>query len=224
MELPVLTPRRASKRLEKDFGWSGGDGGDCTGRGGGGDGWEPSGAAPADVARTGVWVAIIAIVMLFAALSGTMILRKGVSQQWAETTLPQIIYLNSVLLLMSSLTLEFSRASLMAHLTRRFILWLYSTLALGIGFIAGQVMLWRDLVERGVYLASDPSSSFFYMLTGAHALHLTGGIIALVVVVARARKIAQGMKSRTLLDATAIYWHFMYGLWMYILLLLVLKV
>jgi cytochrome c oxidase subunit III len=223
MSTPVSSPPHDIESPEKDFGWSGGGRGD-DGYGGGGGGWNPGGATPADLSLTGVRVAILAIVMLFAALTAVMMLRKGVSQEWAETALPKTIYLNSIMLLFSSLTLEFSRSSLTAGLVRRFVIWLYSTLALGLGFIAGQVVVWRDLADRGIYLANDPSSSFFYLLTGAHALHLTGGIVALLVLVIGAGKIARGTKSRTLLDATAIYWHFMYGLWTYILLLLVLKV
>jgi cytochrome c oxidase subunit III len=175
------------------------------------------------VSLIGVWVAIAAIIMLFAALSGVMMLRRHVSQQWTETPLPTLIYLNSVVLLISSLALEFSRASLTAGLARRFLLWLYATLGLGLGFIAGQIVVWHELVERGIYLATDPSSSFLYLLTGAHALHLAGGIIALIVLVVEGGRIAHGTKSRALLDGTAIYWHFMYALWTYILLLLVLK-
>jgi cytochrome c oxidase subunit III len=222
MAAPVLTPRKDSEIPEKDFGWSGGGGGD-NGGGGGGGGWNPGGAVPTDVSLAGVWVAIVAIIMLFAALSGVMLLRRHISQQWTETPLPNLIYLNSAVLLISSLTLEFSRASLTAGLSRRFLLWLYTTLTLGLGFIAGQIILWHELVERGIYLATDPSSSFLYLLTGAHALHLAGGVIALLVLVAEGRRIACGTKSRALLDATAIYWHFMYALWIYILLLLVLK-
>lgn len=223
MGTSVLDPHKDTKPPEKDFGWSGGGGGDNE-DGWGGGGWSPGGAAPADISLTGVKVAIAAIIMLFAALTGVMMLRKGVSQDWIDTSLPNLIYVNSVVLLLSSLTFEFSRASLTAGFSRRFVVWLYATLGLGAGFLAGQVVVWRDLAERGIYLANDPSSSFFYLLTGAHALHLAGGMIALVVLAVEARKIARGLKSRTLVDATAIYWHFMYGLWTYILLLLVLKV
>lgn len=221
MGTSVLNPRKEPETPERDSGWPGGGGRDD---GEGGGGWNFGGAAPADLTLTGVWFAIVAIIMLFAALTGVMVLRKNVSQEWAETALPNLIYVNSVVLLVSSLTMEFSRTSLTAGLTRRFLIWLWVTLALGIGFIAGQVVVWRELVERGIYLATDPSSSFFYLLTGAHALHLLGGIIALVVAVAEAGKIARGVARRSILDATAVYWHFMYALWVYILLLLVLKV
>jgi cytochrome c oxidase subunit III len=171
---------------------------------------------------TGVWWGIVAIVMLFAALTSVFFLRNGVSAHWMRTSLPPILYLNSTILLVSGLTLEFSRTSLSAGLPARFFLWLYTTLALGIAFIAGQLTAWRELVRNGVYLATFPGGSFFYLITGAHALHLLGGIIALTVLAVRAPKIARGFAPRTLLDGTALYWHFMYALWMYILLVLIL--
>lgn len=224
MGTSLMTPAKEQEAPEKDIGRSGrGPGGDEFG--GGGDGWNSGGgAAPADVTLTGVWVAIVAIVMFFAALTSAWVILRGSTRHWTPTDLPPIIYFNSVLLLASSLTLEFSRGSLTAGLPRRFLLWLYLTLGLGVLFIAGQLAAWRELFSRGIYLATDPSSSFFYLLTAAHGLHLVGGIAALIAVVFQARKIAWGIRPRTLLDATVLYWHFMYGLWIYILLLLVLKV
>jgi cytochrome c oxidase subunit 3 len=103
------------------------------------------------------------------------------------------------------------------HLTVR--KWLVATLLLGAGFLFGQFVAWRGLAARGIYLATNPSSSFFYLLTATHALHLLGGIIGLACVTAITwKKLAPG--GRTGVGVTAIYWHFMDGLWIYILLLL----
>ncbi len=192
---------------------------------GGGDGGNPGGLpTPADLSMIGVWVGIGAIVMFFAAVTGVWLVLKSSTNHWTATAVPSIVYLNSVLLLASSLTLEFSRGALTAGSTRRFRLWLYITLTLGVLFIAGQLFAWRDLAARGIYLATDPSSSFFFLLTALHGLHLLGGIVALTAVTFQADKIARGLRKRTFLDATALYWHFMYALWIYILLLLVVKV
>lgn len=218
----ALTPVKEREGPE-DTG-SSGHGPFDSGWGGGGEGGNSGGVAPSDVSLAGIWVAIAAIVMLFAALTSAWMVLKGSSQSWTPTALPTIVYFNSVLLLASSLTLEFSRGSLTAGLGRRFLVWLYVTLGLGIAFIAGQLVAWRELAGRGIYLATDPSSSFFYVLTGTHGLHILGGIVALVIVAFQSPGIARGIKRRNLLDATAIYWHFMYALWIYILLLLVLKV
>jgi cytochrome c oxidase subunit 3 len=165
-----------------------------------------------------MWMALAAIVMLFAAFTSAMVVRKGISSDWVSTRLPGIIYLNTILLLGSSLTLELSRRFLTREAAKEFVLWLYVTLGLGVAFVAGQLVAWRELAARGVYLATNPSSSFFYVLTAAHGIHLLGGIAALSYLVFRTQRLLAGR--RTSMDVTAIYWHFMDALWVYILFLL----
>ncbi|MGH9355664.1 MAG: hypothetical protein ACRD10_05990, partial [Terriglobia bacterium] len=164
MEGTLIAPTQDREAPEKDSGWYGGGPGDDE-FGGGGSGDPGGGAAPKSVTLTGVWVAIAAIVMFFAALTSAWVILKGSANHWTPTDLPPIVYLNSVLLLVSSLTLEFSRGSLTAGLPRRFLTWLYLTLGLGVMFIVGQLVAWRELISRGIYLATDPSSAFFYLLT-----------------------------------------------------------
>jgi cytochrome c oxidase subunit 3 len=94
---------------------------------------------------------------------------------------------------------------------------------LGLMFLGGQFIAWTQLAAHGVFLATNPSSSFFYLLTGAHALHLLGGIAALFYLVYRAPQLASGLKKPVAVDVTAIYWHFMDGLWIYLLLLLTVR-
>lgn len=167
------------------------------------------------------------ISMVFAAFTSALVVRKGVGSDWAPTALPPILYLNTLVLLASSLTLELSRRSLApmksglpARSEGRFLRWWYVTLALGGAFIAGQLQAWRELTARGVYLSTNPSSSFFYLLTAAHGLHLLGGIGALTYVAVRARGGQFVIGKRTAVDVTALYWHFLDGLWAYILFLL----
>ncbi len=187
----------------------------------GGERWDAHGwAVPARAYRTGMWMALVAIVMLFAAFTSAMVVRKGLSTDWISTKLPPILWLNTVVLLASSLTLELSRRSLAAGLGERFTGWLYATAGLGTAFLGGQLMAWRQLAARGVYLATNPSSSFFYLLTGAHGVHLLGGVIALFYLLIGARRIVLEPRKTTAVEVTAIYWHFMDGLWIYILLLL----
>jgi cytochrome c oxidase subunit 3 len=172
---------------------------------------------------------LAAIVMLFAAFTSALIVRKGASTDWVSTPLPSVLYLNTFILASSSVTLELSRRALRAGLegcslapaaSNRFLRWLYATVVLGAAFVAGQVVAWRQLAWRGVYLATNPSSSFFYLLTAAHGVHLLGGIVALLYLVFRARKIIAATGRKVSVDLTAIYWHFMDALWIYILLLL----
>ncbi|HXZ40692.1 MAG TPA: cytochrome c oxidase subunit 3 [Terriglobales bacterium] len=174
-------------------------------------------------ASTGIWVALAAISMSFAALTSALVVRKGGALDWRHFTLPSILYLNTLLLLASSVTLEISRrrvAAFMGGLRSQAAnpaRWLYITLALGLLFVAGQYAAWRQLSAQGLYLATNPSSSFFYVLTAAHALHVLGGLGGLVRVI---RKLNTLVLRRSTLDATSRYWHFMDVLWIYLLLLL----
>ena len=87
-------------------------------------------------------------------------------------------------------------------------------------FLAGQALAWRQLAAPGIYLATNPHSSFFYLLTAVHGVHLLGGIAAVVWVDVRALRWELGPARRTAADVTALYWHFMDGLWVYLLVLL----
>jgi cytochrome c oxidase subunit III len=97
--------------------------------------------------------------------------------------------------------------------------WLRLTLGLGLLFIGGQVLAWRDLAAQGLFLATNPSSAFFYVFTALHALHLLGGIAALGYVLIRLHRSAT-WPSAGALDATSLYWHFMDVLWLYLLVVL----
>ena len=182
---------------------------------GGGRGWGEF-RVPERTYRLGMWFALTGIVMLFAAFTSALVVRKGMSFDWIPVCAPRVLWLNTFVLMASSLTLELSRRSLRRGAAGEFIRWLSATLVLGLGFLAGQLMAWRELASRGVYLASNPGSSFFYVLTAAHGLHLLGGVVALGYVVLRARRIAFGEVRRAPVEVTAIYWHFMDALWIYL--------
>ncbi len=162
-------------------------------------------------------MALAAIMMLFATFTSALVVRKGLSNDWRPITLPRVLWLNTFLLIVSSATLRRSRKSLSAGRIDHFAAWWYLTTGLGLAFIGGQGIAWRVLASRGVYLASNPSSSFFYLLTAAHGLHLLAGICALIWVAYLARK---PYLSRSVVDVTSIYWHCMDGLWVYLFLLL----
>jgi cytochrome c oxidase subunit 3 len=177
-------------------------------------------------ASTGIWVALAAISMTFAALTSALIVRRGGAVDWRHFTLPSILYLNSVLLLASSATLELGRRRVAAYMgglketVQHPARWLYITFSLGLLFVIGQYMAWRELSAQGLYLATNPSSSFFYVFTAGHALHVLGGLGGLIRV---SRKVSRLDLRRSTLDATARYWHFMGVLWVYLLVLLWMK-
>jgi cytochrome c oxidase subunit 3 len=170
--------------------------------------------------RLGMCFALTGIVMLFAAFTSALVVRKGMSFDWVSFSVPPVLWLNTFVLMASSATLELSRRSLSAGSANEFIRWLSATVVLGLGFLGGQLVAWRELASRGIYLATNPGSSFFYVLTAAHGIHLLGGVVALAYVASRARRIALGRARRTPVDVTAIYWHFMDGLWIYVFFML----
>jgi cytochrome c oxidase subunit 3 len=217
----VLTPPKPVTPAGGDFS-GGGNGFGSRGFGGGGPEYQ-SWRVPAGTYRTGMWMALVAIVMLFAAFTSALVVRKGGSSDWTSIALPQILYLNTLILLASSVALEVARRALATGMVRRFKISLDAAAILGVAFLGGQFIAWTQLAARGVFLATNPSSSFFYLLTGAHALHLLGGITALFYLVYRAPQLASGVKKPVAVDVTAIYWHFMDGLWIYLLLLLTVR-
>jgi len=175
---------------------------------------------------TGIWVVLFAITMMFAAFTSALIVRKGASLDWRGFRLPPVLYLNTLLLIASSVTLEAGRRRVAAFMGGLKTLgesparWLYITLSLGLLFVAGQYVAWLQLRAEGLYLATNPSSSFFYLLTAVHALHVLGGLGGLIYVI---RKLSNSSLRRNQLVATARYWHFMGALWVYLLLLLWMK-
>ena len=175
---------------------------------------------PSRTYRTGIVLAIAAIVMFFAALVSALVVRRGISTDWIAAPLPGLLWLNTTVLLVSSMMIELSRRALDRGRTAQFAAWLYVTAALGVTFLAGQLVAWRHLAAQGFYLATNPSSAFFYLLTAAHGVHLVAGVVALFYVLFRAGRIARGIDQRTALDVTRIFWHFLAGLWLLIFLML----
>ena len=165
-----------------------------------------------------MWLGLGAVVMVFAAFTSAYVVRKGMSSDWRSIRLPSILWLNTAVILASSAMFERARKA------RRGddLPWLSATAVLGLVFLTGQYVAWQQLRAAGIYLASNPSSSFFYLLTGAHGLHICGGIVALLYVVVRAWSSPIWPRREAAIAATALYWHFMGGLWIYIFLLLTL--
>jgi cytochrome c oxidase subunit 3 len=168
---------------------------------------------------TAITIALVSILMFFMALASAFIVLRRGSDAWVTVRLPPILWVNTLILVASSFTLEAARRRLSDSNAAGFRkLWLLTT-GLGILFVTGQFIAWRQLVAQGVYIASNQASSFFYIFTGAHAVHLLGGVAALLYV--SFRKLD---KTRISLSAvaeiTSYYWHFMDGLWVFLLALL----
>jgi cytochrome c oxidase subunit 3 len=193
--------------------------------------------------RLGVFVALTAVLMIFVSYSSAYIVRQGLPtldpgtgtlvRDWLPLQLPNFLLVNTLVLLVSTLTMELARrqavrlgvaAGMTSGPTGRAdadkMPWLPLTAILGLCFLAGQGLVWRELAARGFYVATSPSSSFFYLLTGMHGIHLFGGIVALLAAGAASLLRKSVESTAVVVDATAWYWHFMTVLWVYILCLL----
>jgi cytochrome c oxidase subunit III len=206
--------------VEKKGGGGGGQLPPAGGNGGGGDEGKqrPNRRISPSRYYTGIAIGIVSVLMFFMALASAFLVRRG-GPDWIPVHIPALLWLNTLVLLASSGTLELARKRL-AHSDapgfKRF--WLVTTI-LGVLFLIGQVVAWRILVKQGIYLASNPASSFFYIFTGAHALHLLGGVGALIYVARRnydAAKITRTVAA----EVTSYYWHFMDALWLFLLALM----
>ena len=202
-----------------------GGGGPTPPPGGGDDGGDDKRRRPAPGTPspnryyTGIAVGIVSILMFFMALASAFLVRRGTSGDWIPVHLPAVLWLNTLALLASSLTLERARRALSRlDLSGFRNLWTVTTV-LGVLFLIGQLVAWRQLVAQGVFMASNPGSSFFYIITAAHGLHILGGVAALLYVLVRKFDNTR-IALPTAAEVTSYYWHFMDGLWIFLLALL----
>jgi cytochrome c oxidase subunit 3 len=159
-------------------------------------------AARAGANRTLLAAILASVMMLFTAFAAAYLERQS-ARGWTRIDLPSLVWINTVLLLASSATLELARR-------RGLRAALYLTVVLGALFLAGQLVAWQQLRADGVFLPTSPHGSFFYLLTAVHGVHVVAGLAALVV--ARARP--------ALLGLCAAFWHLMGAVWVYVLFVL----
>jgi len=219
---------------------------------GGGDDSGKNGSSPDYIhrlrrARLGLFVLMVPIAMLFVSFTSAYVVRKGLPSlnqntnqlrtDWIPVDLPiQLLGVNTALLLASSVTIELARRKIARQVAlapvesipgvvvgrERTSLWLGLTVLLGAGFLIGQWLAWGELKNRGFYVASNPSSSFVYLLTATHAIHLIGGILALLYAGATSLLKKTLESRRIVIEIAGWYWHFMAALWIYVFALMAL--
>ena len=179
--------------------------------------------------RTGIWVGLSAIAMMFAALTSALYVREGsATTDWHHIVLPPILFFNTLALVASSVALELARRRVAATMRGQessrssATLWLNITMLLGLVFVVGQYLAWLKLRSQGLYLPTNPNSSFFYVFTGVHVIHVLGGLGGLARVMGKFRSTTHPLR-RSTIDATSYYWHFMGTLWLYLLFVLWVK-
>ena len=172
-----------------------------------------------------LWIAMVSMTMLFAAFTSAYIVRKAAGN-WDEYRLPDVFAISTLVILISSIALQWSKVSLNRDNAFSYKFGLGLTLALGLLFVILQYTGWQDLASYGVYIDGNPSGSFLYVITGTHVVHVVGGIVILIfafidailnysgVVRSLVYETSPGKKFRMRLIST--YWHFVGILWLYL--------
>jgi len=191
--------------------------------GGGGDGgrrggpWSNELTPPPEGYSLAIRLAMISITVLFLALSSAYIFNHAAPQPLAK---PPILWVSTSFILASSVTIEMARRALRRRLENRFRLLILITMLFGLCFLAAQIVLWKRLVASGFYINRNLHSGYAYIFTGLHGAHLIGGLIALAYLMLRERSKWTAVRRRVSVDATTLYWHFLDGLWLYLLALI----
>ncbi len=191
--------------------------------------------------RSLVILGIISIVMLFAGLTSGYIVRQG-EGKWVEFALPQTFIISTIIILLSSIPMQWALVSIRKDNRKNMSIGLILTALLGLGFVFTQYMAWSELFGQGIaftgrikdvstdytYIpsgietaeqagdAGNVAGSFLYVITGLHVLHLLAGIIALFVVFSRATSNKYSSANYNEVKMCTIYWHFLGGLWLYL--------
>jgi cytochrome c oxidase subunit 3 len=236
---PVKDPKTGQGRGGAQPPVLGGGGGD---RGGNGS---PDYGQRLRRTRLGLLIGLVSSTMVFVSFTSVYIMRRGLPtlddrtggyvHDWLQVSLPTgLLLVNTLLLVLSSITVELARRQITRQAAlapvqsipgvsigkERNFPWLGATVTLGLAFLTGQWMAWRELAARGFYLATSPSSSMVYLLTATHAVHLAGGMLVLLYAVTTGLLHRPVEGRRIVVDVTAWYWHFMAFVWIYIFALL----
>ncbi len=198
--------------IEDDFPRGGGGGGDDNSRDRGGD---------RRTSVIGIVVLMMASSMTFLALVSALVVRRGLGNDWKQMAVPAVLYPNTAMLIASSIALDVARRMLKKGRRTAFNWWWSAGTLLGIGFLAGQTYAWMQLRAQGIYVATNPSHSFFYVLTWVHAAHAIGGLIALLYVCWQAFQYRLGPGKRTAVVVSVAFWHFLDVLWICLMLLFI---
>lgn len=167
--------------------------------------------------KVALWVGIATIIMMFGAFTSAYIVRRAAGN-WYEFKLPDIFFLNTLVILASSVTLHLAYRSFKKGIEKPYKIFLLSTFVLGIAFVILQYQGWKALTAMGATFTANPSSSFVYVISGVHAAHVLGGVAALVVAMVHGFYLPfkPTPRRKLRLELVVNYWHFVDLLWVYL--------
>jgi cytochrome c oxidase subunit 3 len=170
-----------------------------------------------------LWLFIVSIVMLFAALTSAYIVKQS-DGNWLTIHMPSAFIYSTIIILLSSGSMHYALISAKKDNLSRITWSLTVTLVLGITFLIVQYFSWSQLIQQNVYFVSNyASGSFIYVFTGLHGVHLISGIIYLIIAQVTSVRKKIHSKNMTMIEMCATYWHFLGGLWVYLYIFLLLN-
>jgi cytochrome c oxidase subunit III len=185
----------------------------------------PAGALPdTDVtgmptAKVGLGVFLAVVGCLFALFASAYFMRMELSD-WQPLQIPPLLWLNTGMLVLSSVALQCAVVAARRSQIDMVRLGLVTGGLTALAFLAGQLVVWRDLSASGYFLEANPANSFFYMITGMHGLHILGGLVALARTISGAWGRYQPERLRLSVELCAMYWHFLLFVWFAVFVLL----
>ncbi|QGM46628.1 cytochrome c oxidase subunit 3 [Methylocystis heyeri] len=169
--------------------------------------------SPPPAAKLGLGVFLAVAGCLFSLMAAAYFMRAG-SPDWRAPPTPGILWLNTMALIASSVTIQLAAFEATRSDRSRLEFLLVASGVLSLAFLLGQIQAWRELVDAGVFASSNPASAFFYLLTGAHGLHLIGGLAALSLTIRRAWTEQSNAALAASVELCAVYWHFLLFVWL----------
>ena len=177
-----------------------------------------TGASPLPAAKLGLGVFLVVVGCLFALLISAYIIRVDITAlnivDGSRLPAPKLLWLNTGFLVLSSVAMQFAWMDARRGKLDGMRGDLLAAAGCAAVFVIGQILAWRQLSQAGYFLASNPANSFFYLLTGVHALHILGGLIALSRTISRAWLGVAPERLRLGVELCAIYWHFLLLIWL----------
>jgi cytochrome c oxidase subunit 3 len=178
------------------------------------------GAAARPAAKTALWVFLAVATSLFVLFVSAYAMRLGLAD-WTPLPRPRLLMLNTALLASASLAMEWTVHAARSGDSGKLRRGLGASGLLTAGFLAGQLLVWKQLSDAGYLLATNAATAFFYLFTAVHGLHVLGGLVAWARASVRVWRGAEPAKIRLAVELCATYWHYLLAVWVVLYALLV---
>jgi cytochrome c oxidase subunit III len=162
-----------------------------------------------------LWIAIGSITMMFAGFTSAYIVKSN-QAGWEPVQMPKIFFLSTILILISSLSIFLAQKAMAAREMAKYRVLIALTVLLGLAFVVSQFVGFSQLWSQKITFQESVAGSFFYIITGVHAFHVIGGVVALIVLLLRAYNAKTKFYSTSPVETAGLYWHFVDLLWIYL--------